>query len=510
MFHSPMAAAHHNPIIPGFAPDPSICLIDDTFFLVNSSFHLYPGLPIYMSDDLIAWKHIGNAINKPGQLSLARATTFLAPWDDGTTMVGTGGLYAPTIRHHNGITYIICTNVIHGPSNELGDERNEQFIIHTTDIRSGNWSDPIIFEFPGIDPSLLFDDDRVYVQLCKTGPEFHIYNFEIDIETGTKITEPALIWEGWEKGYTEGPHVYKKDGWYYLLCAEGGTFRYHMLSMARSKSIWGPYEAYEMNPLYTASGTEQYVQNTGHGDLFQDQHDQWWVVMIGIRSKDGRCIMGRETFLTAVDWPSNGWPKIEPVIADGDLGADNLQHQEPLATASWVYLRDVKLDRYRIQDGLITVQADVADMTSPDESTSFVGQRVRRLEGAAIVTLYKPQSSTSVHAGLALYKDEHRFVTIGYDTQMKQVILRGLNQAKRFSSSTSEIVEVQDSLSFKISYTETALQFFFQANGQDWHELSTLDTAILTDYDFTGPVVGVFAIGNDVAVKFGSFQVDIV
>lgn len=425
-------------------------------------------------------------------------------------MVGTGGLYAPTIRHHNGRTYIICTNVIHGPSNELGDERNEQFIIHTTDIRSGNWSDPIIFEFPGIDPSLLFDDDgRVYVQLCKTGPEFHIYNLEINIETGIQLVEPTLIWTGWKKGYTEGPHVYRKDGWYYLLCAEGGTFRYHMLSMARSKSIWGPYEAYEKNPLYTASGTAQYVQNTGHGDLFQDQHGQWWVVMIGIRNKEGRCIMGRETFLTAVDWPSDGWPKIAPVTAEGDSGAEHLSLQGQ-DSAAWVYLRDAKLDRYRMHDGHIMVKADVVELTSPDESTAFVGQRPRRLQGTATVALYRPQDPTPVHAGLALYKDEHRFLTIGYDSQLQEVIFQGLNQAKFYSTRDGCSVQLQQSLSLKIDYTETSLKFSFQAEKGNWHELSTVDTAILTDYDFTGPVIGVFAIGKDVAVEFGDFQIDAV
>ncbi|KAJ5146579.1 uncharacterized protein N7515_001143 [Penicillium bovifimosum] len=484
-----MAATYQNPIIPGFAPDPSICLIDGTFFLVNSSFHIYPGLPIYMSDNLIEWKHIGNAINRPGQLSLARATTYLAPWDDGTIMVGTGGLYAPTIRHHNGITYIICTNVIHGPSNEPGDERTEQFIIHTTDIRSGKWSDPIVFDFPGIDPSLLFDDGRVYVQLCKTGPEFQIYNLEIDLLAGRMVAEPALIWTGWKKGYTEGPHIYKKDGWYYLLCAEGGTFRYHMLSMARSKSIWGPYEAFEMNPLYTASGTTQYVQNTGHGDLFQDRNGKWWVVMLGIRSKEGRSIMGRETFLTPVDWPCDGWPIIEPVTCRKDSGvAPNHRLDDSLAAVAWVYLRDAKLDRYHIRDTHITLRADLVELASPDESPAFVGQRQRRLEGTATVTLYKPQHSTPVHAGLSLYKDEHRHFTIGYDFHQQQVVFKGLNQAKRFSHTKTERVEVQHSVSFKLAYTEACLQFLFRIQGEHWRELSTIDAAVLTDYDFTGPI----------------------
>ncbi|KAJ5165712.1 Concanavalin A-like lectin/glucanase subgroup [Penicillium coprophilum] len=492
-----MVAVYHNPIIPGFSPDASICLVNGTFYLVNSSFHLYPGLPIYMSTDLISWKHIGNAINRPSQLSLSRATTFVGLLDDGTELVATGGLYAPTIRHHNGITYIICTNVIHGASNVLGDERSEQFLIHTTDIRSGCWSDPIVFEFPGIDPSLLFDDDgRVYVQLCKVGPEFEIYNSEIDITSGAMIAEPTLIWTGMA-GTT-----------FYVL--KGETFEYHMLSMARSRNIWGPYESYEMNPLYTASGTAQYVQNTGHGDLFQDQDGQWWVVMIGVRKKKGRSIMGRETFLTSVDWPCNGWPTIKPITCDGNLEANfKPEGQDPLA-ASWVYLRDARLDRYHMQDNRITLKSDLVEMTSADESTTFVGQRQRRLEGTATVTVYKPQHSTSVRAGLGLYKDEHRFLIIEYDFHSQQVVFNGINQAKSFSQREIENVELQDLVSFKIDYTETSLQFSFRVDEAAWHDLATLDTALLTDHDFTGPVIGIFAIGDGIAVEFRDFEVDAV
>jgi beta-xylosidase len=426
-------------------------------------------------------------------------------------MLATGGLYAPTIRHHNGITYIICTNVIHGSSNLPGDERSEQFIIHTADIHSGHWSDPVVFEFPGIDPSLLFDGDHVYVQLCKTVPEFQIYNIEIDIDTGKWITEPRLIWNGWKKEYTEGPHVYKKDGWYYLLCAEGGTFRYHMLSIARSKSIWGPYEHNEKNPLYTASGTNQYIQNTGHGDLFQDQTGSWWVVLLGVRMKHGRSIMGRETFLTEVNWPDNEWPTIECPTSDEFPGPQPLLlESQGSSAAPWVYVRNAHLERYQIQGSDITLRADMVDLTSPDESVSFVGQRQRRLRGAAMVTLYHPHASTALQAGLCLYKDEHRFMAISYDFLLQRVVFRGLNQGKTFSQNESLDVVFRDSVSFKIDYTEESLEFSSQADKRGWQTLSTLDTAVLTDNDFTGPVIGVFGIGNDVEVKFENFKIDLV
>ncbi|KAJ5346084.1 Concanavalin A-like lectin/glucanase subgroup [Penicillium brevicompactum] len=500
--------AHSNPIIPGFSPDPSICLIDGTFFLVNSSFHLFPGLPVYMSNDLVSWTHIGNAISRRSQLSLTRATTFLDPWDDGTTLVATGGLYAPTIRHHNGTTYIICTNVIHGASNLPGDERNEQFIIHTSDIRSGNWSDPIVFDEPGIDPSLLFDDHRVYVQLCKVGPEFQIFNMEIDLDSGTVITQPTLIWQGWRRGFTEGPHIYKKDGWYYLLCAEGGTFQNHMLSIARSRDVWGPYEHCPGNPLYTAHGTDRYIQNTGHGDIFQDQAGKWWVVLLGIRLKEGRSFMGRETFLAAVDWPDNEWPVVQAPNQSEDSETRPILLENQESAVHWVCLRDAKMERYHINGSSVTLQADTVDLTSADMSVAFVGQRQRKLHGTATVKLYRPLSATSLQAGLCLYKDEHRFLAIDYDFGAQQVHFEALNRAKSISHKQSHDVSFQSLMSFKIDYTETSLKFSFCADQGDWQFASEFDTSDWTDNDFTGPVIGVFGIGKNVMVDFGGFEID--
>jgi beta-xylosidase len=203
-----------NPTISGFAPDPSIVRIDGEYFLITSSFHLFPSLPIYSSKDLVSWEHIGlsvtareptqlkltfnlgNAINRTSQLSLAGASTLLHNFSGPSKdrIVGTGGLWAPTIRHHKGTTYIVCTNTkhIHDDNNETAkpDIQFANFIIHTNDIHSDNWSDPIYFEFWGIDPDLFFDGDgRAYVSgsSWKTDPGSIDY-FEIDIQTGRKIS----------------------------------------------------------------------------------------------------------------------------------------------------------------------------------------------------------------------------------------------------------------------------------------------------------------------------------
>ncbi|KAH8883238.1 putative xylanase 35 [Thozetella sp. PMI_491] len=496
-----------NPIIPGFAPDPSVCRIGDTFFLVNSSFHVFPGLPVYASIDLKSWKHIGNAINRPSQLSLHCADTKLTPLDGGAIMLATGGLYAPTIRHHNGITYIICTNILHHSPEK---EETQNFIIHTADIWSGQWSDPMYYDFRGIDPSLLFDDSgKVYVQGCKT-PDCHIYNFEIDLATGTMVTEPRLIWTGWDKRWTEGPHIYKKDGWYYLLCAEGGTFEFHMVSMARSRSIWGPYKPYEYNPVWTASGTNSYVQNTGHADLFQDNDGSWWMALLGVRSRGGRYVMGRESFLVPIEWPEEGWPTVR---ATDTIEETSTPVPSPAVDGvDWVYLRDPELSRYDICGRDITIRASRIDLTEPKKSVAFIGRRQRLLDGECHVKVVSMDHliGKKVSVGLALYKDEHRYVSINVDLEKGKVRLLGLNKAVGLYQSTECRLDGRQSIDFRIQYTEKAYSFSFGPQGkEDWTLLGTIDTFFLTGMDFTGPLLGIYAVGDEIDVAFRDFMVDL-
>jgi beta-xylosidase len=232
--------------------------------------------------------------------------------------------------------------------------------------------------------------------------------------------------------------------------------------------------------------------------------------MLGIRKKEGRSIMGRESFLTAVSWPDNDWPTIYPIIAGGDVSATpNVPLIEALSSAPWVYLRDAKLDRYQIRGNYIMLQADSAALTSPEESVTFVGQRQRKLNASASVTLHRPQSCTQLRAGLALYKDEHRFLSIEYDFDSQQVVFSGLNKAKSLSQKETQSLEAQDTLCFRIDYTETSLGFSFRQAEMPWSSLCTIDTALLTDYDFTGPVIGVYALGNDNKVEFSDFEIDV-
>ncbi|KAL4984430.1 glycosyl hydrolase [Aspergillus falconensis] len=516
-------SAGANPIIPGFAPDPSLVKVGDWYFLVTSSFHMFPGLPVYVSQDLVSWKQIGNVINRREQLSLALSdTTLVELGNSGDVMLATGGLYAPTIRYHDGAFYVVCTNVIHSD----GKDSWENFIASTSlqGIWSGQWSDPVYFDFKGIDPSIFIDEDgKTYIQgSAAPGPYTTINMFEVDLETGTKLSDEKTIWGGTGGIYPEGPHLYKQNGWYYLLISEGGTHEHHMLTMARAGDIWGPYEACPHNPILTAFGSKEYVQCTGHCDVFQDDQQRWWGVCLGIRRGEGqRSIMGRETFLTPGNWDDD-WLSLEPVkpevsIARQAVGAVLRLSSEP--AVDFLYIRDASLENYRMSNGTSThLRATRVDLSHPNQSPTFIGKRQRLLSGKSSVVIprfaeYRAQANLKV--GLACYKDEHRYARIFYDTVGDKVVFEVVNNAKKITKTEVHGVEGAtdtSALGLRIDYTENAYRMLYSYKGESgnsWNCLATVDTLHMTDPDFTGPVVGVFAVAEDaIEVQFDDLEID--
>lgn len=290
-----------NPILPGFYPDPSICRAGDDYYIVTSSFAYFPGIPIFHSRDLVHWEQIGHVLDRPSQLDL-----------DGAGH--SQGIFAPTIRYHDGRFYVITTNVTHGGN----------FIV-TADSPEGPWSDPYwLPDAPGIDPSLFFDDDgRCYVTgtwEVPEGPAYYgdneIWMRELDLETMTFKSERYGLWRGAMKNavWPEAPHIYKKDGYYYLMIAEGGTDFHHSVTIARSRKITGPYEGCPSNPILTHRhlGRKYPIQNAGHGDLVETRNGEWWMVLLASRPYGGYYRnLGRETFLVPVVW-EDGWPVVSP------------------------------------------------------------------------------------------------------------------------------------------------------------------------------------------------------
>ncbi|RAQ80465.1 beta-xylosidase [Aspergillus flavus] len=253
------------------------------------------------------------------QISLNQATTKIN--NASRREVFTGGIHAPTIRYHNGVFYIVCTNLTdtaNMPSNT--DFHSSNFILTAIDLSDPNsYSKLIYFDFHGIDLSLFFDKNgKVYVQGSwiygyDQNPATVIRQAEIDVATGQLLTGARDIWSGATGKVPEGPHVYYKDGWYYLLIAEGGTHARHKITMARSRSIWGPFESDLANPVLTAEGSSGVVQCVGHGDLVYDKDGQWWCVMLARREYGNFYPLGRETFLTSVEWVDGEFPVFKDV-----------------------------------------------------------------------------------------------------------------------------------------------------------------------------------------------------
>ncbi len=315
-----------NPIIPGFYPDPSICVVGYDYYQVNSSFSYYPGIPIMHSKDLIHWEQIGNVLDRPSQV----------PLEGGRH---SQGIFAPAIRYHEGVFYVICTNETSGGN----------FIVTAKDP-AGPWSEPSYLEgADGIDPTIFFDDDEkayyIGTHPIVDGREYdgecHIWIQELDLNNMRLTGESKDVWRGAMRfvHWPEGPHLYKKDGYYYMMLAEGGTDRNHSVTMCRSRSIWGPYENHFCNPILTHRhlGKEYPVQCVGHGDLVETLSGDWYMVMLGMRPLDGYTTLGRETFLARVVW-ENGWPVVNP-------GVGRLTEEVEVSLPEWKPAKSVAEDQ---------------------------------------------------------------------------------------------------------------------------------------------------------------------
>jgi xylan 1,4-beta-xylosidase len=389
-----------NPILAGFFPDPSICRVGEAFYLVNSTFEFFPGLPVHRSTDLVHWELVGHVIDRDGQLDLASAAA-------------SGGLYAPTIRHHGGRFWIACT---------LVGQAGGHFLISAQDA-AGPWSDPVwIRGTRGIDPTIFFEDNDMWIAGCRlVDPgeyqgQTEIWLSRVDPVSGRLLGPEHVLWTGAVRGavWSEGPHLYRIGQWYYLLTAEGGTEQNHCVVVARSRNLTGPYEGCPRNPVFShrTLGSTAHVQRVGHADLVQRADGTWWAVMLGVRTIERRHILGRETFLTPVAWEDD-WPVFNP--GHGGLGqlvplggsGESAGHAQPAArigfNQEWLSLRAPASFAIVGDDDLVVApgQVTLRDAATP----SFLGCRLADHEVKIEVALDIPAAGVgAIEAGLALYQ----------------------------------------------------------------------------------------------------------
>lgn len=517
VFDAPLAAGQYrNPILAGFYPDPSITRAGDKFYLVNSTFSYFPGIPVLESTDLVHWKLVSHAIDRPSQLNF-----------DGLGM--SRGVFAPAIEFHDGVFYVINTAVDSGGN----------FFVTATNP-AGPWSDPQwLPQIDGIDPSFFFDDDgKAYV--LNNGPpegkplyEGHraIWIQEFNVATRKLVGPRKVIINGGvnladKPIWIEGPHLYKRDGWYYLMCAEGGTEINHSEVIFRSRSPWGPFEPYAGNPILTQRDLSPTranpVINAGHADMVEAPDGSWWAVFLASRAYGkGEYNTGRETFLLPVTW-KDGWPVIlekgKPIpyvnqgpkfMSSGSKAPQVLQ--APMSgnftwrdefdgeslKPEWLQARVPKQQWFdlRSKPGSLVIRAlpvSLHDQTN----LSYLGRRQQHTAFDASTQLEIPPAG--VAAGLVAFQNQNYWYFLGVrrEAQGVQLFLQ-----KAAGKDTEVIAQQQlnsgSTVKLKIAGDGGDYGFFYDADGKGWRALtehvdgSILSTAIAGG--FIGATVGPFA-----------------
>jgi xylan 1,4-beta-xylosidase len=379
-------APYPNPVLPGFNPDPSVVAVDGVYYIVTSSFEYLPGLPIYRSHDFVTWERIGNIGTRPAQLDVGTVPTGLGVW-------------APTIRYHDGLFYVIVTI-----------PAGRGCVIFTAADPAGEWSDGVVLQaLDGIDPDLAWDDDgTAYVTFSglllsgeDVGKHLGIQQVRVDLETGALLEEPRSVWSGSGFMFPEAPHLYHRGEYWYLLIAEGGTERGHGVSIARGTLPEGPFEANPANPFLTARSTKRPIQNTGHGDLV-DGPDGTLIVLLGVQPGGGTRAfspLGRETFVTRVTW-TEGWPVAEPVhLAPREGLVEHISFDEPL-DSGWMAVRRLPDEVSSSVAGRLVLTANGSTLDDPQPV--FVGRRQLTVESQASTVV----DVTDGTGGLAVRYDE--------------------------------------------------------------------------------------------------------
>ncbi|WP_086664700.1 glycoside hydrolase family 43 protein [Lentzea kentuckyensis] len=417
-------ARFSNPILSGSHPDPSVCRAGSDYYLITSTFEYFPGLPVFHSRDLVHWRQVGHVLDRPSQLPLQGVRA-------------SGGLYAPTIRHHDGVFYVVCT-LVHG-TRETGN-----FVVTASDP-AGPWSEPHwLPDADGFDPSLFFDSDgRAWWTATREirDGRTEVYLREFDQETLSLAGEEHVLFRGAmaDSRWLEAPHLYKVDGRYVLVCAEGGTDFEHSVVVAFADGVTGPYGGSQLNPVLTHRhlGRSYPIAATGHADLVCTQHDEWYAVLLATRPYGGyHYNLGRETFLVPVSW-ENGGPVFSPGtgrVEDSYPVPDLPPHpwpevagdfSSPVLDPAWMFLRTPESDFWSLTErpGHLRLRVrpeSLTDLVNP----SLVVRRQQHQSFHASCELDFAPAGRGEAAGLVLLQNDDHHVRLLLGTGREVTLVR--------------------------------------------------------------------------------------
>ncbi len=508
------AGEYRNPILAGFYPDPSMVRVGDDYYLVNSSFAWYPGVPIFHSRDLVNWKQIGHVLDRPEQLQL-----------DGAGV--SRGIFAPSIRFHNGLFYMITTD-IDGMGNFYVTAKNP----------AGPWSRPVALpEIRGIDPSFFFDDNgKAYIIHNGEPPENKplysghraLYLFPFDVTTG-KVSGPGkIIVNGGtdiakKPVWIEGPHIFKHNGFYYLIAAEGGTSEDHSEVVFRSKNVDGPYESYANNPILTqrtlSPSRPDPITSTGHADIVETPNGEWWVIFLGCEPyADDMYNTGRETFMLPVKWV-DGWPVIlesgkvvprvvkRPALPKGPATppmtgpfqwtADFRGNQLPFDLTT---LRTPKSQWWSLDASrnALFLEPRAEDLDSKHD-LSMVARRQQHAKFSSSVEVRFAKDDKPSDAGLVAFQNETHsyFVGVRLSPQGQRTVFLEKRNDGVSQVASAELPRGLSGLKLKVEGDGAKYRFYYQASGKDWKQIGDeQDGTILSTKKaggFVGTYIGLFA-----------------
>lgn len=506
-----------NPVLAGFYPDPSIVRVDEDYFLVNSSFSYYPGIPIFHSKDLVTWTQIGHVLDRPSQLRL-------------DSLGISRGIFAPSISYYEGTFYLVCT-VVDGIGN---------FVVTANDP-AGPWSDPVLLPFEGIDPSLFFDDDgRAYI-VNNGSPEGNplyqghraIWIQEFDKDSLKLIGSREMIVNGGvdirkKPVWIEGPHIFKANGYYYLIAAEGGTGIDHSEVVFRSENLKGPFLPWIKNPILTQRNLEPKRPNavtcTGHADIVETQNGEWWAVFLACTPYSGDFYnTGRQTFLLPVSWIAS-WPMIlsrdklvsyshtkpnlenqpdAPIPLNGNFTLRD-EFKDALLPLSYNLIRTPREKWYRLEDDLLLIRArnDAIDELG---QPSFIGRRQQHNYCSAIVSMQYTPLDQGDKAGVIAFQNRNHYYFIGLTTRdgnMYVILEKGSTKGPVEITSSKINYELGNPLYLKIEARGKYYDFYYAIQPDDWQLLKEdIDGTLLSTNvagGFVGTYFGMYAYSSKV------------
>ncbi len=504
-----------NPILSGFYPDPSICRVQDNYYMVTSTFSFFPGLPIFHSTDLVHWEQIGNALDRPEQLDL-----------DGLGI--SDGIFAPTLRYHGGTFYIVCT-VVGGIEN---------FVITSTNLQNG-WSNPVALpHIVGMDPDIFFDDDgKAYISNCAP-PENKLYEGHraivmhmFDLKTLTTSEEGRVLVNGGtdiskEPIWCEAPHILKRNGYYYMICAEGGTGIEHTEVVFRAKSLNDKFVSYPNNPILTQyhlnMNRKNPVTNTGHADFVQTQNGEWWSVFLGCRpyNEVNDFNTGRETFMLPVKW-KNDWPEIliDDEMVGFNLRTPNLRQDkkvtmplngnfsysekfsENMLPYYFVHIRTPQKPFYTFPENEDGIFMNLLPQTLDEKKApAFTGRRQQHTLFEMAVKLNFEAKNENEEAGIVAFQNRSRYYLFSRTVDGITVI-RG-NDGERKTMAKVDVSNRSDVCYLKMKGSSDTYRFFYSFDNKNWEEVlvdGVAEASYLStnqSWGFIGAILGMYTSSN--------------